>query len=322
MFHYLEQAFSRRQFRSSTASWSATSASRSPSRASRSAPVGLIRTAMRSSDILMDRVWQLETETFKGTPGFVFARVIDVVEPEEDPTALHPEMQRHLPNIRTDLDRFSPLEISSLIRHGYCVGRKGVSNPRGSLRRGSADERRLGSLSRGATWRPRASARDIAEARDRRDGGDHSEAAYVCNAQQFGVSGVPARLPRLDLLLYVPILIPVLILLPYRRSSLYQRSSSDQPDRRVAGSRQPGPRADVRLLDGPVPPFTGETAEEIHGTSPKHDHQGFMILQDSRIIDLRRWKPAAVSAPAIVPLRLSAAEGPQAARTDSEPSLS
>ena len=26
-------------------------------------------------------------------------------------------------DIRTDLDRFSPLEISTLIRHGYCVGR-------------------------------------------------------------------------------------------------------------------------------------------------------------------------------------------------------
>jgi predicted acylesterase/phospholipase RssA len=36
---------------------------------------GMIRTAMRASDILMDRVWQLETETFKDTPGFVFARL-------------------------------------------------------------------------------------------------------------------------------------------------------------------------------------------------------------------------------------------------------
>src|SRR5262249_57302415 len=85
---------------------------------------GMIRTAMRASDILMDRVWQLETETFKDTPGFVFARVTDTVDPEEDPSALHPEVQRRLPSIRTDLDRFSDLEISTLIRQGYTVGRK------------------------------------------------------------------------------------------------------------------------------------------------------------------------------------------------------
>src|SRR6201999_38128 len=28
-----------------------------------------------------------------------------------------------LPDIRTDLDGFSPLEISALVRHGYCVAR-------------------------------------------------------------------------------------------------------------------------------------------------------------------------------------------------------
>ncbi len=85
---------------------------------------GLIRTTMRASDILMERVGQLENETFKDTPGFVFARITDIVEPHEDRTALHPEIQRQLPNIRTDFDRFSLLEISSLVRHGYCVGRK------------------------------------------------------------------------------------------------------------------------------------------------------------------------------------------------------
>ena len=85
---------------------------------------GLIRTALRATDILMDRVWQLENETFQDTPGFVFAPITEVVEPAEDPTALHPEIQRQAAHIRTDLDRFSPLEISSLVRHGYCVGRK------------------------------------------------------------------------------------------------------------------------------------------------------------------------------------------------------
>src|SRR6476620_4072400 len=95
-----------------------------PSRRSNPRSSGLVRTAMRASDILMDRVWQLENETFKDTPGFVFARITDSVDPDQDPTALHPEIQRQLPSIRTDLDRFSDLEISSLIRQGYCVGRQ------------------------------------------------------------------------------------------------------------------------------------------------------------------------------------------------------
>ena len=84
---------------------------------------GLIATSIRATDIVMDRVWQLETDTFAGTPGFVFAPMSRVVEPDEDPTAAHPEVQRAATDIRTDLDRFSPLEISALIRHGYCVGR-------------------------------------------------------------------------------------------------------------------------------------------------------------------------------------------------------
>jgi hypothetical protein len=71
----------------------------------------------------MDRVWQLEKETFGNQPGFLFISLSDVVEQHEDPTALHPEIQRRLADIRTDLDAFSPLEISTLVRHGYCVAR-------------------------------------------------------------------------------------------------------------------------------------------------------------------------------------------------------
>jgi predicted acylesterase/phospholipase RssA len=108
---------------------------------------GVIATAMRSTDIVMDRVWQLETDTFSGTPGFVFAASSRVVERDEDPTALHPEVQRMANRIRTDLDRFSPLEISCLIQHGYGVGRS-VCRERPEL---------FGSnLPAGAPWNPLA----------------------------------------------------------------------------------------------------------------------------------------------------------------------
>jgi hypothetical protein len=84
---------------------------------------GLVATSMRATEIVMNRVWQLETDVFSGAPGFVFAPISKVVELDEDPTADHPEVQRMAAGIRTDLDRFSPLEIRALVHHGYCVGR-------------------------------------------------------------------------------------------------------------------------------------------------------------------------------------------------------
>ena len=122
---------------------------------------GLIRTAMRASEILMDRVWQLENETFKEAPGFVFARITEVIEADEDPTALHPEVQNKVANIRTDLDRFSPLEISTLIQHGYCVGRKACRRAPRPVRRDLPTTCALGPASPSAgprTRRPRLQA--------------------------------------------------------------------------------------------------------------------------------------------------------------------
>ncbi len=84
---------------------------------------GLIGTAIRSSDILMDRVWQFEKEAFEATPGFMWMPISRIVERAMDPEALHPEVQRQVGRIRTDIDRFSSIEISGLVRHGYCVAR-------------------------------------------------------------------------------------------------------------------------------------------------------------------------------------------------------
>jgi len=85
---------------------------------------GLLRTALRSTDILMDRVNQLELEAFAGTSGAVFFPITRLVEPKQDPTAMRPEIQKQVSLIRTDLDCFSDLEISALVQHGYCVARQ------------------------------------------------------------------------------------------------------------------------------------------------------------------------------------------------------
>ncbi|NOY40704.1 MAG: hypothetical protein GXP26_02545 [Planctomycetes bacterium] len=91
---------------------------------------GLIQTAIRSSEILMDRVWQLEKETFENLPGCLFASINDTVSPSEDRSALPMGIQRQVSRIRTDLDYFDDLEIRSLAQHGYCVARRTCrSNP-------------------------------------------------------------------------------------------------------------------------------------------------------------------------------------------------
>ncbi len=88
------------------------------------AALGFVGQSMRATDILWDRVWQLEREHFSKQKGFVFLPITEVVEPADDPTALHPVIQAEVQSIRTDLDRFSDLEVNALVQHGYEVARK------------------------------------------------------------------------------------------------------------------------------------------------------------------------------------------------------
>ncbi len=74
---------------------------------------GLVSTALRSSDILMDRVWQLELEASANTSGVIYLPISEVVGKAQDRWALDPEIQRQAAQIRTDLDRFTNLEISA-----------------------------------------------------------------------------------------------------------------------------------------------------------------------------------------------------------------
>lgn len=87
--------------------------------------LGLIGRSVRASDILSDRVWQLERENFFSAGSeFTFIPITDTVDLKDDPTALHPVVQAEVQSIRTDLDRFSSAEINALVMHGYEVARK------------------------------------------------------------------------------------------------------------------------------------------------------------------------------------------------------
>jgi hypothetical protein len=89
---------------------------------------------------------------------------------------------------------------------------------------------------------------------------------------------------------YVPLLVPVLVLLPYFVARSYQRSK--RIDQLVESLAQGAPEFHemTRLLeDGPDRPWTGVEAQEV-ARLDEPDFKGFEILQDSRVIDLRAWK--------------------------------
>jgi hypothetical protein len=239
----------------------------------------------------MDRVWQLEIETFAGTPGFVFAPLTEVVEPTEDPTAIHPEVQRQVANIRTDLDRFSDLEVSSLVRHGYCVARK-ACRARPDL---------FGNhLPDGPPWDPVPASRPIvppATLAVRPAGPPKNPAPATVEARTLQASAGrriwSALLDRRDWVsyIYVPIIIPILVLLPYFSIKFYRTTHrlGVLVDSLSHGSRDVEVMS--RLLDnGPEPRFTGVAGEEVSRLDDP-DLTGFVVIQDSWITDLRRWKP-------------------------------
>src|SRR5262245_14807613 len=260
---------------------------------------GIIRTAMRASDILMDRVWQLENETFKDTPGFVFARITDVVDPEHDPTALHPEIQRRLPSIRTDLDRFSDLEISSLIRQGYCVGRNACkARPEAftaDMPQNTPCDTVFGS---GATTTSTSTSATTQHAST--SGPPQAPTRVTQDARTLYASAVrriwSSLLDYRDWAsyVYVPIIVPILVLLPYFLINSYQRSRNVS---RIVESLGQGSRdleQMTQLMEGPIEPWVGEKAEEL-AADKIPDLTGYLILQDLRIVDLRSWKRAAGS---------------------------
>jgi hypothetical protein len=250
---------------------------------------GLIRTALRATDILMDRVWQLETENFQDTFGFVFARITDVAGPHEDSTALHPEVQRQVANVRTDLDTFSPLEISCLIRHGYCIGRKACR---------SRTDLFGTELPSNSPWDPipPESIPRRTPPNSRPDGPGQETSPSTILARQLQVSA--SRRIWSTLLnfrdwtsyLYVPVIVLLTVVVPYYLIDSYRQSR--RVGRLIDSISHGSPDFEImsRLMRGPMRSFQGEAAEDVRKLDPP-DYKGFTVLQDSRVLDLRPWNP-------------------------------
>lgn len=302
---------------------------------------GMIRTALRASDILMDRVWQLETETFRDTTGFAFARITDVVDPAEDPNALHPEVQRQLPNIRTDLDRFSDTEISNLMQHGYCVGRKtcqarpdvfstelvvissttpmverraggaavahaspvllSPAEPAGVTLALPAPSPTVRSRISDAVLRFRDRARTAASAALGLTPTPPMREATIVTQKARTLHASAGRRIWGTLLdyrdwvsyVYVPILVPILVLTPYFAIKYYEHANRIGQIVQSLAQESRDLEQMTRLVDGTPERFVGEKGEPL-ASDAQPDLTGFTILQDLRIIDLRKWNPDAI----------------------------
>jgi predicted acylesterase/phospholipase RssA len=85
--------------------------------------------ATRASDLLMKRVSDLEYEILGDSTAnkqceIVRCELQEQVSAEDDPSAMPPQIQHDSRSIRTDLDRFSLLEIEVLVRRGYSTAKR------------------------------------------------------------------------------------------------------------------------------------------------------------------------------------------------------
>ena len=247
---------------------------------------GLVKTALRSSDILMDRVNQLELESFNNTPGVVFFPITLRVLPSQDAHAPHPQVQRHAASIRTDMDRFSDLEISALTQHGYCVARQ-VIREEAPLRGANIPE--------DPPWDP-LKDRGLQRASLGDEGFAFSDASRALDSARMLQRSATRRTVSTLLswkdwptYVWVPLVATVLLALPY---SLYRSNETAQQQGYVlsaVAATSPLYRTMLELLENGEPPsLKPVTFDEVESLTPP-DFTGFEALSDDRIYDLRSW---------------------------------
>jgi predicted acylesterase/phospholipase RssA len=244
---------------------------------------GVLRTALRSTDILMDRVNQLELEAFANTPGAVFFPITRVVEAVQDPTAMHPEIQKQVALIRTDLDRFSHLEISTLIQHGYCVARQALRETPNLV---DTD------IPAGPPWDPLAS-------RDRNEGSPPPSLSDLS-----AVLPVARRLQRSSVRRFLSTLLsardwPTYVWLPLIALTLLAAPTTLYKARKTAFQQQ-----QVLSAIAKSSPLYGDVLGMLQSNRPYRiapiefeqvdsvealDFTGYDVISDDRIYDLRGW---------------------------------
>jgi predicted acylesterase/phospholipase RssA len=255
------------------------------------AALGVIGQSVRASDILWDRVGQLERENFGSEPGFLFISTTSTVELESDPTALHPVVQAEVQFIRTDMDRFTTAEINALAMHGYEVARKVYRDHFGTAGgvvpdtapwvpipdAGAGGNRTLTQTTIGSTAPATEMARTLRQSSGRKVWSTLLSARDWISYLYIALAGL------------------VFIYLPYQVYQLYRRSQVQATVIESIASGDPDIRQILSLLASDptanwVPDKIIEKAEPA-----KPDYAGFEMLTRSRFIDLRRWRGSEVS---------------------------
>jgi len=247
---------------------------------------GLISTALRSTDILMDRVYQLEMESFQNSSGVVFMQMTDVVEPTRDRFAPRPEIQRQIARIRTDLDRFSDLEVSALVQHGYCVARNAFRNQSRLL-----DAK----IPQGPPWDPNhKSQSDSEEAPIRiRDFSDEKKSLNFARQIQ-GSAGRRVWKTLFSVkdkytYIWIPLLLTILLSLPYYFYKLNKEAEFQATVINAITATSPVYKEVIKLFHHtPITVIDSLPFEDVKTMEPA-DFTGFKIASDTRIHDLRNW---------------------------------
>jgi hypothetical protein len=249
---------------------------------------GLLGTAMRSSDILMDRVWQLEQDHFRNAKGVVFSPITRRVTLDEDSTAPHPEVQQQVSHIRTDMDRFSDREISGLLRHGYCVSRQSWIE---------ASQASEGPTCKQPPWDPTP----LAAMREAHvpppagiRGGPPSfstvEARRLQDSSRRRFISLIAAPRDWVTYLYLPLFLVVFGLIPWKAWTWYQHVQiNTMLSSAITQSRRDYNQLVSLLEYGPVEPW--EPVEFVEASEPRSlfAEQGLDLISDARIVDLRYW---------------------------------
>src|SRR5262249_33818867 len=90
---------------------------------------------------------------------------------------------------------------------------------------------------------------------------------------------------------YVPIIVPILVLLPYVIVKAYEHSHQINHIVKSLSQSSQDLKQMTRLLEAKSSPWPGVAFEEV-AKAAESDVNGFEILQDSRIMDLRSWNPS------------------------------
>ncbi len=260
-------------------------------------PLGMIGRAVRATDILWDRVGQLEKQNFQDDSRFLFVAALDHVESRDDPTALHPVIQPEVANIRTDIDRFSPLEITALVQHGYCVARK-QCRTRPDLYGSNLpstppwDPMKSSDASGSEPARTATSEEELS-----RDGSPPVTALVTRQAQQLRRSaGRRVWSTLLDLrdwptYVYIPLLVLLLGVLPVQMYRYRRQANTNAMIVDAITHGSPDFRKILEIVQrGTTPAWTPLPVQEVSQASPKGDYSGLEFVSDTSIVDLRDWR--------------------------------